>query len=326
MRISRLINALSRRLDHLYESLIDPVRRERTAIVTLAAYLLLWTLYGFLAKGSQDIHPDMAELIAWSRQLEFGYLKHPPLGALVVRFWFADLSNRRLVLLFTVHFGCYTCALDCMAPVSRLSGCPKACGRCGIADARSVLQLPRAYFQRKHSPLAAMGGDHSLVSALIWNTEPFLCRARRGRGCRMSLRQILVRLSLVRIGHCRNATPRTGDLFLLARTLDNKRHLRCNVCSAFQLADRPWFCPVSLCNGCSRRYALWGCSAQRDKISCRVPALRRTACHFDNDGGQAASNSTRGYDVAQQFKSSVGRIVVLGATAQPDWHRDARWL
>ena len=88
MRISRLTNFPTRRLDYLYEALIDPVRRERTAIITLAAYLLLWTFYGVVAKSSQDIHPDMAELIAWSRQLEFGYVKHPPLSALVVSFWF----------------------------------------------------------------------------------------------------------------------------------------------------------------------------------------------------------------------------------------------
>jgi hypothetical protein len=35
--------------------------------------------YGSIARSSQDMHPDMAELILWSRDLSLGYLKHPPL-------------------------------------------------------------------------------------------------------------------------------------------------------------------------------------------------------------------------------------------------------
>ena len=87
-RIARWTDPVFQQLDHLYEALVDPARRERAAIGALLAYLLLWTTYAVVAKSSQDLHPDMAELIAWSRQLEFGYLKHPPLSALVVRLWF----------------------------------------------------------------------------------------------------------------------------------------------------------------------------------------------------------------------------------------------
>ena len=35
------------------------------------------------------MHPDMAELILWSRDLSLGYLKHPPLAAWVVGLWFS---------------------------------------------------------------------------------------------------------------------------------------------------------------------------------------------------------------------------------------------
>ena len=55
----------------------------------LGGYVTVWTLYGALAKASQDIHFDMAELAAWSRELAFGYSKHPPLAAWLVRAWFA---------------------------------------------------------------------------------------------------------------------------------------------------------------------------------------------------------------------------------------------
>jgi 4-amino-4-deoxy-L-arabinose transferase-like glycosyltransferase len=65
------------------------VRRERTAVIVLIAYVAVWTLYGVLAKGSQDLHPDMTEIVAWSRDLAFGYPKHPPLAAWLTRVWFA---------------------------------------------------------------------------------------------------------------------------------------------------------------------------------------------------------------------------------------------
>jgi hypothetical protein len=33
---------------------------------------VVWTLYGSIAKSSQDLHPDMVELISWSRDLGLG--------------------------------------------------------------------------------------------------------------------------------------------------------------------------------------------------------------------------------------------------------------
>ena len=75
-------------INALRGALIDPARRERAVLVSLAAYLVLWTIYGTIAKSSQGLHPDMTELIAWSRDLAWGY-KHPPLAALIVRLWFS---------------------------------------------------------------------------------------------------------------------------------------------------------------------------------------------------------------------------------------------
>ncbi len=54
----------------------------------LLAYAAVWALYGVLAKGSQDIHFDMGEVVAWSRDLDWGYAKHPPLAAWLARAWF----------------------------------------------------------------------------------------------------------------------------------------------------------------------------------------------------------------------------------------------
>jgi 4-amino-4-deoxy-L-arabinose transferase-like glycosyltransferase len=70
------------------EALTDAQRRERTVIATLAGYAGIWALYGALAKASQDVQIDAAELVAWSRHLAIGYAKHPPLAAWVVHAWF----------------------------------------------------------------------------------------------------------------------------------------------------------------------------------------------------------------------------------------------
>ena len=84
-----LTGATQRALDRFIDALTDPLRRDGAVLVTLSGYLLIWTLYGVIAKSNQDLHPDMTELIAWSRDLALGYPKHPPFAATVVRGWFA---------------------------------------------------------------------------------------------------------------------------------------------------------------------------------------------------------------------------------------------
>jgi 4-amino-4-deoxy-L-arabinose transferase-like glycosyltransferase len=74
--------------DRLVAALTDPARRERTAALVLVAYAAVWALYGAFAKGSQDLHYDMGEVVGWSRELDWGYAKHPPLAAWLVRAWF----------------------------------------------------------------------------------------------------------------------------------------------------------------------------------------------------------------------------------------------
>jgi len=77
------------RIERLFDALADPARGERTVVAVLLAYAALWTLYGAIAKGSQDIHADMSEQFALGRELALGYPKHPPLAMAVVRAWFA---------------------------------------------------------------------------------------------------------------------------------------------------------------------------------------------------------------------------------------------
>jgi 4-amino-4-deoxy-L-arabinose transferase-like glycosyltransferase len=74
-------------IGRLADALVDPQRRDRTAIQLLTAYIAVWTLYGVLSKGAQDIHFDMGEAVAWSREPALGY-NHPPLSAWLVKAWF----------------------------------------------------------------------------------------------------------------------------------------------------------------------------------------------------------------------------------------------
>ncbi len=71
------------------DALTDPARAYRAVLISLAAYTVLWAIYGTIAKGSQGLHYDMTEVIAWSRDLDLGYLKHPPLAAGIVWLWFS---------------------------------------------------------------------------------------------------------------------------------------------------------------------------------------------------------------------------------------------
>jgi 4-amino-4-deoxy-L-arabinose transferase-like glycosyltransferase len=77
-----------RLVEQLLDVLADPARRERGVAMALLGYTAAWTLYAVIAKGSQDVHYDMAEQVALSQELAFGYSKHPPLAAAVVRAWF----------------------------------------------------------------------------------------------------------------------------------------------------------------------------------------------------------------------------------------------
>src|SRR5256885_7908630 len=82
--MTRLLKPFERLLD----ALVDPARRERNVVWLLVGYCALWSLYGAFAKGSQDLHFDMGEMVVWSREAGIGTPKHPPLAAWLVGAWF----------------------------------------------------------------------------------------------------------------------------------------------------------------------------------------------------------------------------------------------
>jgi 4-amino-4-deoxy-L-arabinose transferase-like glycosyltransferase len=89
MRLSLSLDAAAAPLGRLLDALSDPKRRDRAVVLVLAAYCVAWTFYAVVSKASQDIHFDMGEMVAWSRDIGFGTPKHPPLPAWLVGAWFA---------------------------------------------------------------------------------------------------------------------------------------------------------------------------------------------------------------------------------------------
>ncbi len=90
----RFIAPLRDWVERIVEALADPKRGNRTVLILLVGYVLVWCLYAVVAKNGQDIHFDMGEMAAWSRQAGLGTPKHPPLGPWLVRLWFDFLPRR----------------------------------------------------------------------------------------------------------------------------------------------------------------------------------------------------------------------------------------
>ena len=89
MRRRSLVSGMLAPAERLLNALVDPNRRDRTCLWLLSGYAAVWALYAAIAKGSQDIHFDMGEMVALSREDLLGTTKHPPLGSWLVRFWFS---------------------------------------------------------------------------------------------------------------------------------------------------------------------------------------------------------------------------------------------
>ena len=80
--------------ERIFAALIDPAKSERTMFVLLAGYAAAWSLYGAIAKASQDLHFDIGEMFAWSHQVSLSAPTHPPLGAWLTRAWFAVMPRQ----------------------------------------------------------------------------------------------------------------------------------------------------------------------------------------------------------------------------------------
>ncbi|MEJ2623651.1 MAG: glycosyltransferase family 39 protein [Pseudolabrys sp.] len=84
-------SAVRRAAGGLRDAFVVSPARERNVALALLLYAVVWAVYGAIAKGPQGLHPDMTELIAWSRELAWGYAKHGPVAAVLAWAWFSVL-------------------------------------------------------------------------------------------------------------------------------------------------------------------------------------------------------------------------------------------
>jgi len=106
-----LLDRLNGVFASMIDSLCDPTRRRRVMLALVCAYGAAWTIYGVIAKSSQDLNADMAEMVIWAREPALGYPKHPPLPAFVLKLWFAIFPHAdwayTLLAAITVSAGIY---------------------------------------------------------------------------------------------------------------------------------------------------------------------------------------------------------------------------
>jgi Dolichyl-phosphate-mannose-protein mannosyltransferase len=129
MTTAALVLSARKQIERLFDALVDPARGEHTMLVVLTGYFAVWSLYAAIAKSSQDIHTDMGEFVAWSREVGLGTPKHPPLGAWLVRAWFSIFPRQDwayyafAILLATVALWCvWRLSARYLAPDKRIVG------------------------------------------------------------------------------------------------------------------------------------------------------------------------------------------------------------
>jgi 4-amino-4-deoxy-L-arabinose transferase-like glycosyltransferase len=91
------------RLRRAIDAWLDRSGDGSATLILLLIFVAAWTVYHVISNASVGVHPDLAEIYAWSRHPSPGYYKHPPLGALIGAAWFAvfpaaDWSFRLLAM------------------------------------------------------------------------------------------------------------------------------------------------------------------------------------------------------------------------------------
>ncbi len=244
----------SRAAGRFRHALMDPAQREGAVLLALAFYVVLWTIYGTIAKGSQGLHPDMTELVAWSRDLSLGYLKHPPLAAWIVRGWFelmplTETSYYLLAMLMPAIalWFYWRVSEDFLDIEKRVVGL-------ALLTLIPVFQFSCVEVQRQHRADAAMGGDHVLVFAFLSHAQHALCGAGRHRRRRLHAWQILVGVSAGGIVRGRVDRYAARAIFPFLGAVDHRRRGRRRSGAACLLAGAQSFCALHLC--------AWWCMAR----------------------------------------------------------------
>src|ERR1700750_3133300 len=75
--------------ERLVTAVASPRHGRRVMLTILLGYIAVWTLYAVVAKATQGMNADMAEIFAWGWDLEWGTHKHPPFLPALVSVWFS---------------------------------------------------------------------------------------------------------------------------------------------------------------------------------------------------------------------------------------------
>ena len=114
---SSLFRSVNGAFARLVDGLSDPARARRSALTFALGYGALWFAYGLIAKSSQDLNADMAEMIVWMREPALGYPKHPPFPVWVLWCWFKlfPLADWAYILLAVVNMSAAICLAFALA-------------------------------------------------------------------------------------------------------------------------------------------------------------------------------------------------------------------
>ena len=266
-------------------------------LIVLAAYAVIWTLYGVLAKAIQDVQSDAAELVAWSHHLELGYAKHPPFAAWLMRTWFTLFPIQGLVR-----------AICWPWPTRRSGyGSPGACSGAFSIPTSASSRWPASRWCRTSiftacasttTPCSARSGrrPRCASSARSRRGARLGGACRRGRGGRHA-RQILV--DLPARGSCGGGARRRRG----ARAISARPRLgsRLRVGALLLAPHFIWlvqydFLPLTYAVGAHGAKTLsQSCSSPRAVISPAAPAMRRCRCwwcwHSTRPSGAALADT-----------------------------------
>ena len=166
-------------------STASPIRRGGAArrLRSAVAYATLWFVYGVIAKSSQDLNADMAEMVVWTRELALGYPEAPAAARIGLVGVVQGLSVRRLGLSccsrsVTVSAGIFLAIELCAEWLAKR----EARGRSVSARHDPVLQFPRPEVRPELDADPALGARDVGDAARARHAASRLggaCRARR---------------------------------------------------------------------------------------------------------------------------------------------------
>ena len=300
----------------LRAALIDPVRRERTCCSRSQLYVVLWTIYGTIAKASQDLHPDMTELIAWSRDLASGISS--------IRRWRPGWCKPGSAFFRSTDWSYYLLAM--LMPASalwivwRLSAdyfdIEKRISWSGAADVDPVLNFHALKFNVNTVLLPTWAATTFWFLRSYKTHSALYAGARRHRRRRLHAGKILVGVPARRtvLAALFDQAPRR--LFPVTRAMDHGLVGAVMLFSPHLIWLYPHdFLPFEYASTTHGGKSLAEAALERARLSRRFGGYVAAPVIIVLSGGAARPHNDRRHDMASRRPAAAGRGRVLGAIA-----------